>query len=183
MIYGYARVSTDGQTLDAQMAALADAGAKKVFWEKVSGAKADNRPELCRLIKSIGVGDIVVVTRLDRLARSVRDLLNILAVISDTGASFRSLGDAWADTTTPHGRLLVTLLGGIAEFERELIVSRTQEGRRRAVRRGKRMGRPPALTPFQREEIREALSQETATAAELSRRYGVSKATIGRLRP
>ncbi len=183
MIYGYARVSTDGQTLDAQLAALAEAEAEKVFREKVSGAKATNRPELARLLKVLNAGDVVIVTRLDRLARSVRDLLNILAAIGDTGASFRSLGDAWADTTTPHGRLLVTLLGGIAEFERELIISRTQEGRRRAVKRGKRMGRPPTLTPFQREEIREALSRETATAAELARRYGVSKPTIGRLRP
>jgi DNA invertase Pin-like site-specific DNA recombinase len=182
MIYGYARVSTDGQTLDAQLAALAEAGAEKVFREKVSGAKAENRPELARLLKTLNAGDVVLVTRLDRLARSVRDLLNILAAISDTGAAFRSLADAWADTTTAHGRLMVTMLGGIAEFERELIKARTKEGRKRAVARGKRMGRPPALTEFQREEIRQALLDETATAADLARRYGVDKATIGRLR-
>src|SRR5215203_673142 len=130
-IYGYARVSTDGQTLDAQIAQLKAAGAEKVFREKVSGARTE-RPELARLLRSLSSGDRVLVTRLDRLARSTRDLLNTLAAIAEHKASFRSLNDAWADTTTPHGRLMLTVLGGLAEFERELIRARTGEGRKRA---------------------------------------------------
>src|SRR5829696_8416082 len=143
--YGYARVSTDGQTLDAQIAQLKAAGADKVFREKVSGARAD-RPELARLLRALEPGDRVLVTRLDRLARSTRDLLNTLAAIAEHKAGFRSLSDAWADTTTPHGRLMLTVLGGLAEFERELIRARTGEGRARAKARGVRLGRRPKLT-------------------------------------
>src|SRR5262249_15184560 len=123
MIIAYARVSTDGQTLDAQQAALKAAGAEKVFAEKVSGAQTD-RKALAKAIDALGAGDVLLVTRLDRLARSTRDLLNVLATISDKGAGFKSLADAWADTTTPHGRLMLTVLGGLAEFERELIRAR-----------------------------------------------------------
>jgi DNA invertase Pin-like site-specific DNA recombinase len=128
MIYGYARVSTDGQTLDAQIAALKAAGAEKVFSEKQSGVKTD-RAALARALAALGSGDVLLVTRLDRLARSTRDLLNVLATVSERGAGFRSLGDPWADTTTPHRRLMVTVLGGLAEFEGALILSRD---RRRA---------------------------------------------------
>src|SRR4051794_12299480 len=117
---GYARVSTDGQTLDAQLAQLEVAGCAKVFREKVSGARSD-RAQLIRLLDSLSPGDVVVVTRLDRLARSTRDLLNILDAIARKGAGFRSVVDTWADTTTAHGRLMLTILGGLAEFERELI--------------------------------------------------------------
>src|SRR5215204_2851033 len=133
--YGYARVSTDGQTLDAQVAQLKAAGAEKIFREKVSGARAD-RPELARLLRALSPDDVVLVTRLDRLARSTRDLLNTLAAIADKKAGFRSLNDTWADTTTAHGRLMLTVLGGLAEFERELIRIRTSEGRARARNRG-----------------------------------------------
>ena len=128
MIIGYARVSTDGQTLDAQQSALAAAGAERVFAEKVSGAVTD-RKALARAIAALGAGDVLLVTRLDRLARSTRDLLNVLDAVAKAGAGFRSLADAWADTTTPHGRLMLTVLGGLAEFERELIRARTSEGR------------------------------------------------------
>ncbi|MBM3653469.1 MAG: recombinase family protein, partial [Alphaproteobacteria bacterium] len=117
-VFGYARVSTDGQTLDAQVAALKAAGAERVFHETASGAKTDRRG-LARALKSLGEGDMLLVTRLDRLARSTRDLLNTLHAIAKAGAGFRSLHDAWADTTTPHGRLMLTVLGGLAEFERE----------------------------------------------------------------
>ena len=110
-IYGYARVSTDGQTLDSQDEALKAAGCENIFREKVSGARAD-RPQLQRLLAAIGSGDVLVVTRLDRLARSTRDLLNILDTLAKRGAAFRSLSDQWADTTTPHGRLMLTVLGG-----------------------------------------------------------------------
>jgi DNA invertase Pin-like site-specific DNA recombinase len=179
MIYGYARVSTDGQTLDAQEAVLRAAGAERVFAEKISGAVTD-RKALARALAALGPGDVLVVTRLDRLARSTRDLLNVLAAIAERGAGFRSLADAWADTTTPHGRLMVTVLGGLAEFERSLILARTREGRTRAMARGVKFGRKPKLTPHQiaearaRREAGEALSQ-------IGRSYNVSHSTISRL--
>jgi DNA invertase Pin-like site-specific DNA recombinase len=144
-VYGYARVSTDGQTLAAQDAALRAAGCAKVYAEKASGAKAD-RAELRKVVGRLDEGDVLLVTRLDRLARSTRDLLNTLDEISKRGAGFRSLADAWADTTTPHGRLMLTVLGGLAEFERELIKARTGEGRARAKAVGVHMGRPSKLT-------------------------------------
>jgi len=109
MIFGYARVSTDGQSVNAQVAALRKHGAGKVFREVVSGAKTD-RAQLRRVIDQLDAGDVLLVTRLDQLARSTRDLLNTLAAITDRKAGFRSLGDAWADTTTPHGRLMLTVL-------------------------------------------------------------------------
>src|SRR3954447_12844329 len=179
--YGYARVSTDSQTLDVQIAQLKAAGAEKVFREKVSGARA-NRPELARLLRALSPGDVVLVTRLDRLARSTRDLLNTLAAIADKQAGFRSLSDTWADTTTPHGRLMLTVLGGLAEFERELIRARTGEGRQRAKDRGVRLGRKPKLTAHQR---REALARRAAgePLAEIARPYDVHHSTISRLQP
>ena len=150
-IYGYARVSTKDQTLASQDAQLTAAGAAKVYSEKISGAKTD-RPELAKLLKRLAPGDVLVVTRLDRLARSTRDLLNILDIVAKAGAGFKSLADTWADTTSAHGRLMLTVLGGLAEFERELIKARTADGRERAKARGVHMGRPPKLTPHQRQE-------------------------------
>ena len=178
-VYGYARVSSDGQTLDAQIAQLKAAGAEKVFREKISGARAD-RPELSRLLRKLAPGDRVLVTRLDRLARSTRDLLNTLAAIGDRKAGFRSLNDAWADTTTPHGRLMLTVLGGLAEFERELIRARTGEGRERAKARGVRLGRKPKLNQHQQQE---ALARRDAgePVTEIARSYDVHHATISRL--
>src|SRR3954447_10392783 len=180
-IYGYARVSTDGQTLDAQVAQLKAAGAEKIFREKVSGARAD-RPEVARLMRTLSGSDVVRVARLDRLARSTRDLLNTLAALAEKQAGFRSLQDAWADTTTPHGRLMLTVLGGLAEFERELIRARTGEGRQRARARGVHLGRKPKLTPHQK---REALARRDAgePLAEIARSYGVHHSTISRLQP
>jgi DNA invertase Pin-like site-specific DNA recombinase len=180
MIYGYARVSTDGQSVAAQVAELTAAGAEKVYREVASGAKTD-RAQLRRLVATLGAGDVLMVTRLDRLARSTRDLLNTLATVSGKGAGFRSLADAWADTTTPHGRLMVTVLGGLAEFERDLIRARTSEGRERAKARGVKLGRRSKLTPHQR---REALARREAgneSLAEIGRSYNVSGWTIGRL--
>ena len=178
-VYGYARVSTDGQTLAAQDAALHAAGCAKVYSEKASGAKAD-RAELRKLVSRLGEGDVLMVTRLDRLARITRDLLNVLDELAKRGAGFKSLADAWADTTTPHGRLMLTVLGGLAEFERELIRARTGEGRARAKAQGVHMGRPPKLTPHQR---REAIARRDAGEAlmDIARTYGVSHTTIGRL--
>ena len=182
MIFGYARVSTDGQSVDAQVKALRAAEAEKIFRETASGAKTE-RAQLRRAIDALGEGDTLLVTRLDRLARSTRDLLNTLDTIAKAGAGFRSLNDAWADTTTPHGRLLVTFLGGIAEFERDLIRARTGEGRERAKARGVHTGRPPALTPHQREEALRDLAKGNATQADLARRFKVSRSTISRLVP
>ena len=181
MIYGYARVSTDGQSVEAQVRQLAKAGCTKVFREVASGARTD-RTQLRKVLDRLEAGDVLMVTRLDRLARSTRDLLNTLAAIAGKKVGFRSLGDAWADTTTAHGRLMLTVLGGLAEFERELIRARTGEGRARAVARGQRMGRPPKLTPHQR---REAIKrrEKGETLAEIGRSYNVSGATISRLRP
>src|SRR5262249_45905002 len=178
-IYGYARVSTNGQDLGAQVAELQAAGCGNIYKEKVSGAKAD-RPELAKLIRRLEDSDVLMVVRLDRLARSTRDLLNILDELGKRGAGFRSLKDAWADTTTPHGRLMLTVLGGLAEFERELIRARTDDGRKRAKARGVKFGRPPSLPSHQRREILQRLA-EGAVQADLARSYGVGQATISRL--
>ena len=123
---------------------------------------------------------MLTVTRLDRLARSTRDLLNTLAAISDRKAGFRSLGDTWADTTTAHGRLILTVLGGLAEFERELIRVRTGEGRDRARARGVKMGRKPKLAPHQ---AKEALQRREAgePMRDIARSYNVHNSTISRL--
>ena len=174
--YGYARVSTNGQDLAAQEAELMAAGCAKVFKEKVSGAKTD-RAELAKVIRTLQPGDVLVVTRLDRLARSTRDLLNVLATVAEREAGFRSLKDSWADTTTPHGRLMLTVLGGLAEFERDLIRARTGEGRARGVK----MGRPPKLTPHQQNEAIKRRDQGDETLADIARSYNVSAATISRL--
>lgn len=179
--YGYARVSTDGQTLDAQVAQLEAAGASKLFKEKVSGAKRD-RVQLDKMLATLNAGDVVIVTRLDRLARSTRDLLNILGVVADKAAAFRSLGDGWADTTTAYGRLMLTVLAGLAEFERELIRSRTGEGRARAKARGVKLGRRFKLTPHQRDEAIRRRDAGEESMTEIARSYNVSHSTISRLR-
>jgi DNA invertase Pin-like site-specific DNA recombinase len=179
MIVGYARVSTDHQELDGQQAALKAAGAERVFAEKVSGAVTD-RKALGKAIAALSEGDVLLVTRLDRLARSTRDLLNILDNISRRNAKFRSLADAWADTTTPHGQLMITVLAGLAQFERHLIRARTDEGRKRAQARGVQFGRKPKLTQYQ---ITEALARRQAgeCLTDIGRSYGVSHSTISRL--
>jgi DNA invertase Pin-like site-specific DNA recombinase len=146
----------------------------------VSGAKTD-RAQLRRAIDALQPDDVLMVTRLDRLARSTRDLLNTLAAITDRKAGFRSLGDAWADTTTSHGRLMVTFLGGIAEFERDLIRARTSEGRAKA--NGKHLGRPFKLTQHQQREAIKRRDSGEETLTEIGRTYNVSAATISRLHP
>src|SRR5437660_8114179 len=167
--FGYARVSTRDQDLAGQVAELKAAGCGNIFKEKASGARTD-RPELAKAIRRLDAGDVLVVTRLDRLARSTRDLLNILDAIAKAGAGFKSLKDAWADTTTPHGRLMLTVLGGLAEFERELIRARTGEGRKRAKERGVKFGRPRKLTPHQRQKAMERRAVGE-TLADIARDY------------
>lgn len=181
MKYGYARVSTDGQSVAGQVATLKAAGAEKIFKEVASGAKTD-RAQLHRLLNALDEGDVLLVTRLDRLARSTRDLLNTLAAVAGKKAGFRSLGDSWADTTTAHGRLMLTVLAGLAEFERELIRARTGEGRERARARGVKLGRKFKLTPHQQREARARRASGEALA-EIGRSYNVSHSTISRLRP
>jgi len=179
MIYGYARVSTDNQTLEAQQSTLTQAGCERVYSEKESGARTD-RPALAKAIAALSDGDVLIVTKLDRLARSTRDLLNTLAAIGDKGAAFKSLGDHWADTTTPAGKLMLTVLGGLAEYERHLILARTAEGRTRAKANGIRFGRHPVLTPYQRMEALRR-RQQGETLVEIAKLFGVSHTTIARL--
>jgi DNA invertase Pin-like site-specific DNA recombinase len=178
---GYARVSTRDQDLTGQIDALRVAGAGAIYREKVSGARAD-RPELAKLMKVIGAGDIVLVTKLDRLGRSTRELLELIDRIGKAGAFFKSLGDPLWDTSTAQGRLLSTLLAAIAEFERELIRERTSEGRKRAKARGVKFGRPNKLTLHQHVE---ALARLAAgeSMADVARSYNVDRSTISRLRP
>lgn len=179
-VLGYARVSTRDQNLEAQVAALTGAGATRIFQEKVSGARAD-RPQLARLMQDLQPGDVVVVTKLDRLGRSTRELLSLIDRITQAGASFRSLGDPLWDTTTPQGRLLSTLLAAIAEFERELIRERTSAGRERAMAAGKKFGRKRKLTEYQRAEALKRRDEGDETLVAIARSYGVSHAMISRL--
>jgi DNA invertase Pin-like site-specific DNA recombinase len=178
-IVGYCRVSTDGQTLDDQIAALKAAGATTMFSEKQSGARTD-RPALRKAIAALGQGDVLMVTRLDRLARSTRDLLNVLHDVGEAGAAFKSLADAWADTTTPHGRLMVTVLGGLAEFERSLIKARTDVGIKKARDAGIRFGRPPKLTRHQQDQALKMLADGEPQSA-VARLLNVDQSTISRL--
>jgi DNA invertase Pin-like site-specific DNA recombinase len=176
---GYARVSTYGQTLDAQLEQLRAEGCAQIYREKASGARADRR-ELLRMLKNLVPGDVVTVTRIDRLARSTFDLFAIIKQIVDAGGQFRSLAEPWADTATSTGRLMIAVLGGLADVERDLIRTRTAEGRSRAKGRGQHMGRPPALTPQQQAEARQRRA-EGATLKELAESYNVGRATISRL--
>jgi len=172
-------VSTNGQNLAAQQSVLKEAGAETLFSEKVSGAQGTRR-QLERCLAGLAEGDVLIVTRLDRLARSTRDLLNIVERISEKGAEFRSLAEVWADTTTPSGRLMLTVLGGIAEFERDLIRSRTAEGRARAKAAGKSLGRPFKLTAHQQAEVR-ARKARGESVREIACSYNVSASTISRV--
>jgi DNA invertase Pin-like site-specific DNA recombinase len=178
MVIGYARVSTNGQDLSEQDAALRAAGAVKVYREKESGARSD-RPALAKALKVLDAGDVLLVTRLD-LARSTRDLLNILHEVGQRGAAFKSLADTWADTTTPHGRLMLTILGGLAEFERSLIAARTASGRERAKAAGVRFGRRPKLNTYQRAEALKRLEAGESQSA-VARTFGVDQSTVSRL--
>jgi DNA invertase Pin-like site-specific DNA recombinase len=176
---GYARVSTYGETLDAQLEQLRGAGCTKIFRETVTGARSDRR-QLLKMLDTLAPGDVVTVTRIDRLARSTFDLFAIFKQIVDAKAQFRSLAEPWADTGTSTGRLMIAVLGGLADVERDLIRTRTAEGRNRAQKRGQHMGRPPKLTDAQKAEARRRQAQG-ATLAELARSYHVGKSTISRL--
>jgi DNA invertase Pin-like site-specific DNA recombinase len=178
-IIGYARVSTADQKLEGQLEALKAAGAETVYREKISGVRAD-RPQLAKLMAGLKAGDVVTVTKLDRLGRSTRELLDLIEKISKAGASFRSLGDPLFDTTGAQSRLLVTMLAAIAEFERELIRERTGAGRERAMAEGIKFGRKRKLSDYQRAE---AIKRRAAgeTLASIAKTYGVDISMISRL--
>ncbi len=179
MILGYARVSTKDQNLDGQHDALRAVGAERVFADTITGT-ARNRPELDRLLKELRDGDVVVVTKYDRLARSLKDLLEIVDQIQARGTGFRSLGED-IDTTSPAGRLVFHVFASIAQFERERIVERTKEGLEAARRRGRVGGRPPALTPAQKAEVKRMRDEERRPIPEIAGLFKVSAKTVRRV--
>ncbi len=176
---GYARVSTDGQDLANQRAALKAEGCTRIFSEKVSGAKRD-RVELARMLDHLRPGDTVLVTRLDRLARSTRDLLDIAERLREIGAGLRSLSEPWADTSSPAGKMILTVMAGIADFERSLILERTSTGRKAAKERGVKFGRSRALTDAQIQAARQMLEQPGATVTAIAEAFKVNRATLYR---
>jgi DNA invertase Pin-like site-specific DNA recombinase len=176
---GYARVSTEDQRLTLQLDALTQAGCGKIFREKVSGASPE-RPELKRMLDQLRDGDIVAVWKLDRLARSTRNLLEIVEAIRQAGAGFQSISEPWADTTTNAGKMMMTIFAGIAEFERDLIRERTGAGRADARQRGVRFGRPKKMNEDQRKLARRLL-QEGTPVREVARTFSVHPATLYRL--
>ena len=178
MIIGYARVSTEGQSLEAQFDALEAAGVERVFSEKVSGSKRA-RPALDKLIEQLRAGDVVTVTKYDRLSRSLQDLLAIVEAIRAKGAGFRSLAED-IDTTTSAGRLVFHVFASIAQFERERISERTREGLAAARKVGRIGGRPPALSRHQRDEVRRLRDEEGRRIAEIARLFDVSPNTVRR---
>ena len=178
MNIGYARVSTEGQNLDAQQDALQAAGTERLFSDRISGSLRQ-RPELDRLLDQLRAGDVVVVTKYDRLARSLRDLLDIVEAIQARGAGFRSLAED-IDTTTPAGRLVFHVFASIAQFERERISERTREGLEAARKRGRVGGRPPALSAAQKAEVRKMRDEELRPLPEIAQLFRVSVKTVRR---
>lgn len=178
MIVGYARVSKDEQNLEAQIDALEAAGAERLFSDKLSG-KIRSRPELDRALDLLRPSDVLVVTKYDRLARSLKDLLEIVESIQAKGAGFRSLGED-IDTTTPAGRLVFHVFASIAQFERERLSERTREGLDAAKRRGRVGGRPAALNSDQRAEVRRMRDEEGRRPSEIAKLFKVSPNTVRR---
>lgn len=179
MILGYARVSTKDQNLDGQRDALLSVGAEQIFADTITGT-ARSRPQLDQLLKEIRSGDVVVVTKYDRLARSLKDLLEIVDLIQARGAGFRSLGED-IDTTSPAGRLVFHVFASIAQFKRERIIERTREGLDAARKRGRVGGRPPALSPSQKVEVRRMRDEEMRPIPEIAALFEVSAKTIRRV--
>ena len=179
MLIGYARVSTDDQDTAVQVAALKVAGCERIFREKASGGRWD-RPELHRLLDQLRKGDVLVVWKLDRLSRSLRNVLIIMERLAEAKAGFRSLTEA-IDTTTPAGRMMMQMVGSFAEFERAMLRERTKIGLEAARREGRIGGRRPKLTPQQQSEIKKMVSKGQKTAADAARLFKVHPATISRL--
>jgi DNA invertase Pin-like site-specific DNA recombinase len=179
MLIGYARVSKDEQETAAQVTALKGAGCERIYREKASGGRWD-RPELQRLLDNLRKGDVLVVWKLDRLSRSLRDVLTIMERLGDAKAGFRSLTEA-IDTTTPAGRMMMQMVGAFAEFERAMLRERTKAGLDSARREGRIGGRRPKLTPIQRKEVIQLITKGRKTAADAARLFDVHPATISRL--
>ena len=179
MLIGYARVSTNDQETATQVAALKAAGCERIYRQKASGGRWD-RPELHRLLDQLRNGDVLVVWKLDRLSRSLRDVLTIMERLGDCGAGFRSLTEA-IDTTTPAGRMMMQMVGAFAEFERAMLRERTKAGLDSARREGRIGGRRPKLTLQQQSEIRKMISKGRKTAADAARLFKVHPATVSRL--
>ena len=178
MYIGYARVSTEDQNLDIQTQALKQAACKKIFQEKLSGSHR-RRPELAKMLEQLRDGDTVIIWKLDRLARSTRDLLDIADAIAKAGAGLKSLSEPWADTTSAAGRMVLTVFAGIAEFERALILERTGTGRSAAMKRGVRFGRPASLN-IDQAALAKRLLEEGKSAKEVAATFGVNRSTIYR---
>ena len=177
-VVGYARVSTDDQKMDLQLDALRAAGADKIFEDQgVSGSKT-SRPGLDASIAYLRDGDVLTVWRLDRLGRSTLHVLALIQELSDRGVGFRSLTES-VDTTTPAGRLMLTLLAGLSSMEREITIERTKAGLAAAKRQGRIGGRPRALTPVREQQAR-LMYQRGSTATEIAAELGVGRATIYR---
>ena len=179
MMFGYARVSTNEQDTAAQISALRSAGCEKIFREKASGGRWD-RPELHRLLDQLRKGDVLVVWRLDRLSRSLRDVLVIMERIQEAKAGFKSLTES-IDTTTAAGRMMMQMVGAFAEFERAMLRDRTRSGLDAARKRGRIGGRRPKLKPHQQDEIVAMVSKGAKTAADAARLFNVHPATVSRL--
>jgi DNA invertase Pin-like site-specific DNA recombinase len=179
MKIGYARVSTEDQKLTIQLETLKKVGCTRIFREKVSGSYRD-RPELNRMLEQLRQGDVVTVWKLDRLARSTRNLLEIVEVIDSAGARFQSISEPWADTTTHAGKMIMTIFAGIAEFERDLIRERTGAGRADAKKRGVRFGRPKKMNPEQK-KLAQRLIAEGKSVSEVARTFSVHPATVYRV--
>ena len=179
MLIGYARVSTNDQETATQVAALKTAGCERIYREKASGGRWD-RPELHRLLDQLRKRDVLVVWKLDRLSRSLRDVLTIMERLSEAEAGFRSLTEA-IDTTTPAGRMMMQMVGAFAEFERAMLRERTKAGLESARREGRVGGRRPKLSPQQQAEIRRMVSRGDKTAADAARLFRIHPATICRL--
>lgn len=179
MLIGYARVSTEDQDSAAQVAALKAAGCERIYREKASGGRWD-RPELHRLLDQLRKQDVLVVWKLDRLSRSLRDVLIIMERLGEAEAGFRSLTEA-IDTTTPAGRMMMQMVGAFAEFERAMLRERTKAGLDAARQEGRIGGRRPKLSPEQQAEIRRIVTKGEKTAADAARLFKIHPATVSRL--
>ena len=179
MLIGYARVSTNDQETTAQVLALKAAGCERIFREKASGGRWD-RPELHRILDQLRKDDVLVVWKLDRLSRSLRDVLTIMEKLTDEKAGFCSLTEA-IDTTTPAGRMMLQMLGAFAEFERAMLRERTKAGLESARQEGRIGGRPAKLNISQRQEIVRLVMKGAKSAADAARLFQVHPATVSRL--
>ena len=180
MIIGYARVSSTGQNLDVQIEKLTKAGCEKIFQEKESGKSTDNRSELNNAIEFVREGDVLIITKLDRLARSMNDLTSITNQLNKKGAGFVVV-DQDIDTTTPTGKLLFNILGSLAEFERDLIKARCAKGIERAKAKGVKLGRKPSITEETIQCMKNELDLKNMSKTEIAKKHGVSRQTVYRL--